>query len=130
LVERRRQFSSPEIYFICYVGIILVWPYGDPRFWLPILPLVMVYARLGLSSWLRTNRWAPVLGAFKLAFALTGVIALIYTTRLSLSGPAFPLLYATGPLRATYCAAQNGCGEDFDPREVDAKTLHILETYR
>jgi hypothetical protein len=130
LVQRRSQFSSTEVYFICYVGIILVWPYGDPRFWLPVIPLVMVYSRMGVSAWLRSRGWTPFLRVFKLAFALTGLVGLVYTTRLSLSGPRFPLLYATGPLQATYCAAQNGCGVPYDVKDVDPKVVHVLQTYR
>lgn len=132
LLRRRDRFSSTEVFFISYVGIICVWPYSDPRFWLPVLPLVMVYARMGLSVWLRSERWTPFLRAYKLAFALTGVAALIYSTRLSFSGSDFPLRFTTtnGPLRATYCAAQNGCREPYDVREVDPKILHVLQTFR
>jgi hypothetical protein len=132
LLQRRRQFSSTEVYFIFYVGIICVWPYGDPRFWLPVVPLLMVYARMGLVVWLRSDRWKPFLQAYKLAFALAGVAALMYSTRLSFSGRDFPQRFTTtnGPLRATYCAAQNGCREPHDVKEVDPKVLHILQTYR
>jgi hypothetical protein len=130
LLHRRDRICSIEVYFIAYVGIILVWPYRDPRFWIPILPLVMAYARVGLSTWPRTKFWTPYLRAFKLAFALTGVVALIYTTRLSLSGSDFPDRYATGPLRTTYCVAINACGGHYDVKEVDPKVLHLLQTYR
>ena len=130
LLQRRDRICSIDVYFISYIGIIFVWPYRDPRFWLPILPLVIAYARVGLLGCLRTKLWVAPFQVFKVAFALAGVVALSYTTRLSLSGQDFPARYATGPLRATYCAALNACGGQYDIKEVDPKILHILQTYQ
>ena len=130
LARRIRRLRCIDVYFIVYACIILVWPYIDPRFWVPVLPLIMTYARIGVTSWLRSERWTPLLTAFKIAFAFTGMVALVYTVRLSLAGPEFPDRYATGPLRATYCAAMNACNGKYNIKEIDPKIVHLLETYK
>ncbi len=46
----RRVFSFIEAYLACYVGILLVWPFNDPRFFAPVLPLLLAYGWIGLQS--------------------------------------------------------------------------------
>jgi hypothetical protein len=130
LLERLRRFCAMDIYFIAYVGVILVWPYRDPRFWLPALPFLIAYLRAGFLTWFRSRTFRPFVWSFKAAFALTGMVALVYTTKLSYSGPNFPDRYAAGPFRATYCAALNLCPGAYNTKEVDPKAFHILQAYR
>jgi hypothetical protein len=50
LWSRRRQFSLVEAYLMAYIGILLIWPFDDPRFLAPVIPLMFVYGWLGLCS--------------------------------------------------------------------------------
>jgi hypothetical protein len=130
MLQRLRPFGVIDIYFIAYAVIVFLWPYRDPRFWVPLLPFVMAYSRIGAAAWLR-RRWSRrSIRLYKAAFAGLGVAALLVSSRLSLSGPDFPNRYASGPFRATYCAALNGCQGSYDANEVDPKVLHLLKTYK
>jgi len=46
-----------EFYFIVYVAIISLWQSHNPRYLLPILPLIVFYAAHGLSSFLSSTKW-------------------------------------------------------------------------
>jgi hypothetical protein len=77
LWSRRRQFSTVEAYLLAFMGILLIWPFDDPRFLAPVVPLLFGYAWLGLRS-LRfqpqsLQRFAT---AYSAVFCLLGVIAL------------------------------------------------------
>ena len=50
LWSRRRRFSPVEAYLTAYVGILLIWPYEDPRFFAPVIPFLFAFAWLGLRS--------------------------------------------------------------------------------
>jgi len=39
----RRGISTPELYTMFYIGLILIWPYANVRFMLPVYPLVLAY---------------------------------------------------------------------------------------
>ncbi len=43
-VQRVRQgISTPEFYTIFYIGLILIWPFANVRFMIPIYPLIIAY---------------------------------------------------------------------------------------
>ena len=51
--------GSPEAFFLCYGGVILLWPSdNDPRFLLPLFPLAVIYAGIALAELPRArSRW-------------------------------------------------------------------------
>lgn len=122
----RRTLSPTLIYFAAYSCIVLIWPFADPRFWLPILPIGIAIAIVGLAlgpardpALLRPATF--VTGA---AFVAIGAAALAVTARVSLSGPAFPSRYASGAYRDTYLAA---FGRPHDPASVVPEVLRLLQ---
>lgn len=95
LWRRRREFGAVEIYVSCVALILLVWPYTDGRFWIPIAPLMM---GLLVPLFRDAARRAPGLrfaaAAYLLWFILAGVIALASNTRETLSRPRYETLDA------------------------------------
>ena len=60
-------------------------------------------------------------------FAITGVLSLSYSTRISLSGDQFPEVYGNDErMKSTYRAA---FGQSVEPAEVDSDMLALLKRY-
>jgi len=122
----RHTLSPTLIYFVAYSCIVLIWPFADPRFWLPVLPLTLAIAIVGLAPGparapARLRQAAFVAGT---AFVAIGAAALAVTARVSLSGPDFPSRYASGAYRDTYLAA---FGRPHDPAKVVPEVLRLLQ---
>lgn len=106
-VRARRAVEPVDLYVGAYAAILLVWPYRDARFWIPVIPLLLGYAWVGFRDVAQkrrvVSRW---LGAGYLAgYAAMGVLALAYSTWLTLSGDRFADRYGGGIYRASYLAA-------------------------
>ena len=99
---RHCRLGVAEIYLAAYLFILFLWPYGDTRFWTPVLPLIFA----GLFSWLRPwtltgwRKRASLL--YSAAYMLMGFVALAYSTRITFSGREFPRRYGDGSIRSTY----------------------------
>ena len=65
---------------------------------------------------------------FFLLDVFTGLSALLYSSRISLSGKEFPDRYGEGNPRLTYCIFLQACGEQFVHDERD-KTLELLRLF-
>ncbi len=102
---RRRSLGVLEATLLAYGGLIFVWPYSDARFWLPALPLIAGFIALALIDAGR-HRHLKFAGAAMCAwFALAGLAALAYSTRISWAGNRFADVYGDGNLSLTYRAA-------------------------
>jgi hypothetical protein len=72
----RRVFSFLEVYLACYVGILLVWPFTDPRFFAPLMPLLLAYAWIGLQSLSGRMAVKRVIVCYCVVFCLFGAVAM------------------------------------------------------
>jgi hypothetical protein len=74
---RRHRFSSADAYLAAYFGILFIWPYDDPRFFGPVVPLLLALGWLGLRSFnfkaQNLRRFATV---YSVIFCLFGAVAL------------------------------------------------------
>jgi hypothetical protein len=122
--RQKRQLAFIDVYFACYAAILLFWPYGDARFWLPVFPVMLGYAWLMLRKLLASPavRWGTT--AYLLVFSVFGVVALIYSSWISLAGDRFADRFAGGAHRASYRAAfgldtpKSDRGAPADPQTV------------
>lgn len=89
-----------------YAGILLLWPFTDPRFLLPLLPLASLLAVLTVPPLVAASRPRRLLVFACLGcFIALGLAALAYSTRLSLAGADFARRYGLPDVRATYAQA-------------------------
>lgn len=103
--------------------LILPWPYTDPRFWLPVMPYVVVAIYKGITRFVdRVPKWTLV--GYIALFTITGFGALGYSTWLTFSGPKFPDRYGDGGLRSTYTAYCSGSADSANPQ-----ALNLLRRY-
>jgi hypothetical protein len=109
---RRKRLGTLEIFLLCYIGIMVIWPYRDARFWIPVLPFMLVIANDGFES-IQIPVIKPFIKYVYLAvFSLAGLAALGSSTRLSIAGDRFADLYGAPATRATY---QTAFGRPADP---------------
>ncbi|MBV9742938.1 MAG: hypothetical protein JO099_04190 [Acidobacteriia bacterium] len=126
VVLRRKVFGPSELFLIGYAAILLVWPYRDSRFWLPVIPLLMAYSAVSLRSF----RVPGILvRLYCIGFGVLGIAAIVYSTQISFAGPKFAERYGDGTLRTTYCAAFRSCGDAIDQKAVDAQVLQLVQQY-
>jgi hypothetical protein len=126
LSTKRRRIGTTEVFLVCYMGILFVWPYYDARFWLPVIPLLIAYLVLAVK---RLRLPHAVVLIYCGIFAALGVAAIAYSTVISFSGSRFPDRYGDGTLRSTYCAAFDSC-KSIDYTQVNVKALRLLREYK
>ena len=104
-------------YLLAYLLFLFIWPYTDARFWSPVLPLVFVFLARAVGRILAgpAKPW-PVLRclpwAYAAVFLALGLLAMAYSTRLSLSGAAFPARFGGGSQAAAFAAARSDLPDD------------------
>jgi hypothetical protein len=125
-----KKVDTVTVWLGSYIAVLLVWPYYDPRFWLPVLPFLIGFMVLAIRRGLGKTivRTAAVL--YSAAFVVMGITALMYSTRISLAGPRFPDVYAGGNLRNSYCRAFATCAGRTSADKVDPEIVHLLQTFR
>jgi len=106
-VRARRGLAPVDLYVGAYTAILLVWPYRDARFWIPVVPLLLGYVWLGFREVAETRRAAArwVGAGYLTGYAAMGLLALAYSTWLTFSGHRFADRYGGGIYRASYLAA-------------------------
>lgn len=107
---RVRPWLEPvHAFAVSYLVLIFVWPFDDARFWLPLVPVAIGFLFVAVHPLLRVRAGAVALGLYAAVFALLGVAALAYDTRLSYSGASFPDRFGSDvagvTLRPTYRVA-------------------------
>src|ERR1035437_1351297 len=127
-VAWRKQFGVVETYFSSYVAVILVWPFYDPRFWLPVIPFLIAYSGVALRRLIQSKIVLYVFEGYVVIFAVMGLGTLAADTTVSLSGPGFADAYTNGRYHSTYCAVWH-CKE-VDLAKVDLDALHLLHYYK
>lgn len=128
LWRRRHDIGPADVFLASTSAIIFVWPFGDPRFWLPVLPVA-----LGLAAWAMTpvlNRRAlrPLLGGIVAIFIVFGLAGQAYSARLSLAGDDFPNRFADDYLGPVYRVAW-GLHRPNDTQPIDRTALHVLQRF-
>ena len=117
-----------DVYFISYASIIMIWHYQDPRFWLPVLPFLLLFLYRGLSM-------VSYMGIHKLGLVLwltiyggMGFIALAYSTHLTFSGANFSDRYGGGAYKDMYTSAFSGREFVNDSKDMSLK-FELLKLY-
>jgi hypothetical protein len=109
LIARRTRWSHVDAYIVTFASIVLIWPFTDSRFWIPIIPLMPLYVLEGLDRLIWRNPTSPAsrwqrraTAVYAVFFGLAGLAAHAYSVRLTLSGSAFPDRYGSGSHSAAY----------------------------
>jgi hypothetical protein len=127
--NRRNKLLLVDYYIVSYLLIIFFWPYKDPRFWLPIMPLLICEIAFLAKKMNISRLLEATFCTYLIIFSLMGMLALGYSTRLSLSGPRFPDYYSDDyRLRNAY---RIFLSKEDQPKECSAneEALHLLQRF-
>ena len=91
----RRHLHAAHAYILSYLAIMFVWPFGDNRFWLPVLPLLAAVSFQGIEPLLARPSVRWILASYATLYLMMFTIAAVYTTRITFSRN-FPEAYADG----------------------------------
>jgi hypothetical protein len=127
IASRRRQFGVVEAYFLSYVAVLLVYPYYDPRYWLPVIPLLIAYCGVSLRRLVQAGIIRQLLTGYLLLFVVVGLVTLMLNTAVSFSGSRVAEVYPE--YRPTYCAAWH-CQEGFDAARVEPDGVRLLHDFQ
>jgi hypothetical protein len=127
-VACRKQFGVAEAYFFTYVAIILVWPFYDPRFWLPVIPFLIAYCGLAVKRLIQGKVIRRIVQGYVIMFVLMGMMTLASDTKMSLAGSEFGDLCTELGYHSTYCAVWH-C-KDLDSAAIDLDGLRLLRFYK
>jgi len=130
LFSRRRRLGVVDIFFMSYSAVILVWPFYDPRFWLPVLPFLVAYVGLSIQYCVQKGISTHVFEVWAFGFAIMGLPVLASSTILSFSNSSFGDKYYVDRYHATYCAA-GYCARGSDSTDaVDPDALRLLQAFK
>ncbi len=123
--------SSIPIYIRAYLGfymlIILNWPYYDPRFWVPVVPLlVALVLTFNFNRGTLFKLPAQVFVAFYIA---VGFAAAAYSLYVGLDKERFAVNHAKGVYRNEYETHFFGKPLSDTARHTDADVLEILQKH-
>ncbi len=97
----RKRPGIPEFFFLLYTGLILLWPsvWSSDRFFLPILPLLLLYAGEGLANLTAGfARWRPRVFAAAAGVAILLPAASSWLERSGQAGQCRLMVMSSGPL--------------------------------
>lgn len=105
LWRRMSRLAPLDIYLLGYAGLVLLWPFYQTRFWMPVVPILLMYVIEGLrGSWrLRFVQTATI--CFCAPIVGFGLVAISYSTWLTFSGPEFQNRYGSGSTQIIYQTA-------------------------
>ena len=90
----RREIHATTVFFCSYCLIIFSWPYYDPRFWLPVVPLLAAYSGISIRRVIAGRAfWKVCLGVYLTVFIFMGTITLGWSTAITFSGRHLPNAY-------------------------------------
>jgi hypothetical protein len=124
--KRPAHVDLADVYLLFYLAILTVWPYDSPRLWMPIAPLIAAHVVSALDRARNSRAVRGLTAAYASWFALTGIVALAYTTRISLSGDDFAQLYGRNGGMATAAVETRGPEET---QKYNARADTILKRY-
>ena len=102
----RRALPPLAFYMVFYCAIIFFWPFHDVRFWMPLLPALVLCVWLTVQPLLRMKWLRFSALTYLCVFLALGLAALFVSARISLASPRkFAEIYGDGSYRASYSIA-------------------------
>ena len=125
-----RKNSIPFIvktYLVFYFILMFNWPFYDPRFWVPVIPLV-------IAALVQIPLRLPKLGkglmyVFCAGYILLGIISIGYITYTSLNKRTFARTQANGVYRNEYETFFYGKPQSDTATRIDPVTLSVIQRY-
>ncbi|HWB94881.1 MAG TPA: hypothetical protein VG605_23665 [Puia sp.] len=114
-----------KLYFFFYSVVMFTWPFYDPRFWVPVLPLIAV---AGAQLWARKVARGILYPVFAV-YAFLGLASVGFFTYTSLNREVFARSQANGVYRNEYETFFFGRPQSDTARVVDPVILNVIKRY-
>ena len=103
------------------------WPFYDPRFWVPVVPLIAVVAtRISFTGAL----WRRVVtGGWLVVYLLLGLVSIGYYTYTSVSAETMARTQANGVYRNEYETIIFGKPLSDTAKQIDPAALEVIRRY-
>ncbi|HYE55630.1 MAG TPA: hypothetical protein VD996_12330 [Chitinophagaceae bacterium] len=117
-----------KVYLVCYTLLVLNWPFFEPRFWLPAVPLMMAVV---LQEQKLTNSFTKYfLSAYRLVYILVGFTALGYYTYTSHNKKALSVKQDAGVWKNEYETYFFGKPQTDTTAVIREPIMNILKKYQ
>jgi hypothetical protein len=116
-----------KMYLLFYSFIIINWPYYDPRFWVPVLPLIVAVL---LQTPFSSKPWLRSLSKVYLGvYLMLGIFAAVYSLKTGLNKEEFAKKQANGVYRNEYETYFFGKPLSDTAVHLDQNVVDILNKY-
>lgn len=116
-----------KAYLLFYSILMFNWPFYDPRFWVPVVPLMAAVVAQGSFNTTRFIKIAASL--FFIVYISLGIISAGYMTYTSLNRRVMARTHANGVYRNEYETILFGKPQSDTARHVDPVVLDVLRRY-
>ncbi len=117
-----------KIYLLFYALLMFNWPFYDPRFWVPVLPLIIA-AAVQAAAQIKNRGGKIIITLFLASYAAFGIGAVAYMTYTSLHKEVFARSQANGVYRNEYETRFYGHPLSDTARRFDPLVTNILNRY-
>jgi len=125
--KEKQRSGHREVYLLFYMLIMFNWPFADPRFWVPVIPLMAaVISQTDFSQ----NRTLKISAALYLAiYSVLGMVSLGFITYTSFNKKALSKTQAKGDYRNEYEVHFFGKPLSDTATHIDSHLVDFLNKY-
>jgi hypothetical protein len=128
LFSRKNSFPLYiKAYIVFYCLIMFNWPFNDPRFWLPVMPIMAAVVLQGSIP--QTGLFRFGRAAYLALYVSLGVFSAGYMVYSSFNKEFLAHNQAKGAYRNEYETHFFGKPQSDTARKIDTLALHVLEKY-
>jgi hypothetical protein len=114
-------------YLLCYSFLLFNWPFYDPRFWVPVIPLIAaVISQFGFGRKI-TSR--VVSSIYLAGYLLLGLVSVAFFTYSSLDRKVMARTHANGVYRNEYETIFFGKPLSDTATHIDSAALEVIRRY-
>ena len=117
-----------KLYLIFYTLIMFNWPFYDPRFWVPVMP-VMAACLIEVMTRVKAVFWSRFVGVWLVLYLVLGSFAAGYMVFSSFNKPYFAKNQAKGVFRNEYETHFFGKPLSDTAHHEDPYVLHVLKAF-
>lgn len=126
-IKKNRIPFIAKAYLFFYILLMFNWPFSDPRFWVPVIPLIA--AVIAQTSFSDLHRLRIPLRLLFIVYAGFGILSMVYMTYTSLNRKAFSKHEAAGVYRNEYETFFYGKPLSDTATHVDPYVMSVLKRY-
>lgn len=126
-IKKNRVPFIVKAYLFFYILLLFNWPFPDPRFWVPVVPLIAAVISQTSFSHNRVIKICSFL--YLLVYSVLGIVSLVYMTYTSFDKREFSKTQAKGVYRNEYEVHFFGKPLSDTAKQIDPYLVEFLNRY-